>query len=112
VRLWDAQVSSGKCDFCSSLEPVVLYPCQDFVFAAITEGQVFEHPSEGGWAACITCQLLIELERWDDLIDRAIEQQGGLPPGANVALARDYMRAWIIEGFRDHREGDPIPFVE
>lgn len=94
-----------KCDFCSQRPVVMYYPADDYLFVAVSEDRVIEQPSEGGWAACRLCSVLVDAEDYPTLAWRAVEHQGGMPEDTAVGrMVRDFMLAWF-EGFRDHRRG-------
>lgn len=55
------------CDFCSETPVVTSYPAKSFVSRTVPEVG-----SEGGWAACSACKLLIDIEEWELLENRSL----------------------------------------
>jgi|SRR5262245_4481970 len=85
--------TSPICDFCSSREVVWRYPCESFGITAIfmrTDGQTMEFPwaSAGDWAACDTCALLIEQEKWQSLAERSFNTSTALKQMQNALLVK------------------------
>lgn len=62
--------SGPVCDFCSDPKVVAALPCEDFAF----QKNPAEHSSIGAWAACETCDKLIREEKWEELLNRSLEQ--------------------------------------
>jgi hypothetical protein len=88
------------CDFCSSPRPRWSYPCPDFT--------VQGYGSEGDWAACDECSLLVEADDREALALRSAEQyvalHGLVSAGASVMIAEtlvDFQRL-----FFEHKTGE------
>lgn len=64
------------CDFCSSLQPSVEYPCPDFT---LPENPTYR--SEGAWLACAECAVLVDDGRWETLWTRYCKLRG-IQPGS------------------------------
>jgi hypothetical protein len=59
-----------RCDFCSGVPITATYYAHDFF--AYSTPEVVEM-SEGKWAACHECEILIDGNKWDDLVERVTE---------------------------------------
>lgn len=57
----------GRCDFCTTATAEFVVPARDF-----TAPNTPDASSLGNWAACPTCAMLIESNRWNNLLTRAI----------------------------------------
>lgn len=64
----------GRCDFCNADFPKWGIPAREFEMPGLPG-----HFSDGDWAACDTCRILIEKNRWDTLARRAVENHQGNP---------------------------------
>lgn len=61
------------CDFCSEKPVVASYAADDFEATPFSvPGASLYQTSVGGWAACATCEKLIDANDWDRLLDRAV----------------------------------------
>ena len=71
------------CDFCSSPRPRWSYPCPDF--------EVQGYGSEGAWAACEPCAVLVEADDREGLALRSaetyVEVHGLISTGAAGMIA-------------------------
>ncbi len=56
-----------KCDFCSSVPVTAKYTADDFVAYQADDISV---GSVGAWAACRRCEILLDGDRWPELVDR------------------------------------------
>jgi hypothetical protein len=59
-----------KCDFCSSTPVTAAYYAEDFIVASLATVTL---GSTGGWAACASCELLIDTGNWAILVERVTE---------------------------------------
>ena len=65
------------CDFCTEPHPTWGYPAKSFELdVGLPVGLV----SEGGWAACDVCHDLIEADKRDALLARALDKLVGQLP--------------------------------
>lgn len=63
------------CDFCSSQPVTARYKAKDFLMKPIqVEGIEVTGASIGDWAACKECEFLIDMNRWDEVVKRAVEK--------------------------------------
>jgi hypothetical protein len=89
------------CDFCSSENPVWLYPAESF-FDEVGSRSVSD------WIACQECHRLIEAGDRNALAMRVVltpTVKEGLAAGIiNVTFAEHYARG-LHRGFFDHRRG-------
>jgi len=61
------------CDFCSSEPVVARYKVRDFELPRVqVEDIELTQVSIGDWAACKECEILIDTNRWDAVVDRAV----------------------------------------
>lgn len=93
------------CDFCSSPEVVLAYPCRNFS----SEIHVPNAPgwsSDGWWAACANCAKLIEAGDRDGLARRAADT-APKPPGMDLKILIRLIRE-LHDNFWAHRQGPPI----
>jgi hypothetical protein len=58
-----------QCDFCSDIPVSAIYEAKDFNLESASMPEVIQR-SEGGWAACYACEILIDGNQWDVLIRR------------------------------------------
>lgn len=58
-----------QCDFCSERPVTARYCAESFITPFSTESII--HESVGDWAACSTCESLIDRGDWESLIHRA-----------------------------------------
>lgn len=65
----------GRCDFCNRDYPTWVIPALSFEYPGLPG-----HFSDGDWAACDTCKVLIEKRRWETVIRRAVEQTQSVLP--------------------------------
>lgn len=59
------------CDFCSCSPIVARYKVKDFQTTVKVEDIELTQVSIGDWAACKECEVLIDTNRWDAVVDRA-----------------------------------------
>lgn len=62
-RRWRA-----RCDFCNAEDGTYRVPARDFTIPGL-DG----HGSYGDWCACTPCAMLIDSNRWNDVLRRSIE---------------------------------------
>lgn len=101
-----------RCDFCNGVEPVWIYPAEDFPMGAIiTGGGYTDHVSAGGWTACAPCAQHIDVGSYDRLGVRAIANHLIRNPDwdPNDPALEVYIRS-SHEGFRVHRSGPKAGF--
>lgn len=88
----------GKCDFCISKKPVVMYDAKDIA----VPGVIVDLQSNGGWAACQECKDLIDAGKWAELEERCasifIKETPHMPP----EMVRDAVRG-LHQKFREAR---------
>lgn len=62
-----------KCDFCNNRPVTAHYDAEDFVMqvVGVTKPAV-DLGSGGSWAACSQCEVLIDADDWEGLVNRAI----------------------------------------
>jgi hypothetical protein len=70
------------CDFCSDEHITRDFSCKTFEFPDPRLGW----GSTGDWAACDKCAAMVDAEKWDELLDRAMTQYGELPPEHFAAI--------------------------
>jgi len=70
----------GKCDFCSAAHPTWVYPARSFEIADHGWG------SDGAWAACEDCSLLIEKEDYKQLVNRRMVPNGITHAFADIGM--------------------------
>lgn len=80
----------GRCDFCNDDASEYLLPARDFTLPGLGG-----HGSHGAWSACTPCATLIDANKWDDVLRRAVaghERTSGrtLDPGTTAALSTLY----------------------
>lgn len=61
-----------KCDFCSAQPVTARYHAKSFVVNAFSTLHL-QQGSEGDWAACAKCEVLIDTNQWAVLIDRVAD---------------------------------------
>lgn len=87
VRQTEAEVVVGRCDFCYVDHPEWVIPARDF---EVVPG----HVSNGNWAACDECGVLIERGQWSALTRRARSgweaRHGEMPANLAASLPRLY----------------------
>ncbi len=83
----------GRCDFCNEDESTHTVPARDFELPGLAG-----HSSFGAWSACGQCVALIEANRWNEVVRRAV------PSTAEQDLARRLYRT-----LRKNITGPPQP---
>lgn len=87
------------CDFCSSTNVVHSFPSKAFTL------QIFNiiSGSDGAWASCPVCKVLIDTEEWEKLYIRSLETfREQSDPIVPKAVAEAFIRKLHAE-FRYHR---------
>jgi hypothetical protein len=88
------------CDFCSSPAPRWSYPCPSF--------EVQGYGSEGDWAACEECSVLVEAGDREGLALRSAEKyvalHGLISTGASVMIAETLVDFQAL--FFEYRNGE------
>ncbi|WP_026424685.1 hypothetical protein [Actinokineospora inagensis] len=63
----------GQCDFCAEGRPEFVIPVRDFAVMTLPEKDAdHTYTSMADWAACSVCALLVESNRWNILLSRAM----------------------------------------
>lgn len=91
----------GRCDFCNTDFPIWVIPVFSFEMPGLPG-----HFSEGDWAACDTCKILIVKNHWDTLVRRATERTD-----ASI-VPREVIRATLVTMYnrlRKNMSGEPYP---
>lgn len=65
-------VTSSRCDFCSEVPVHAWYDAPDMDCSHFTQHTI-PVISRSFWAACKVCSELIEKDKWDDLVSRALD---------------------------------------
>ena len=105
-------MTGPRCDFCSSEEPVWVYPAEDFPIGAIlTDTSNTLQVSSGGWVACAPCAQHIDLGSYGQLAVRAIASYYTRNPDWDPDdPALEVLIRGTHEGFRVHRSGPKAGF--
>lgn len=92
------------CDWCCGGTPSTAYLVSGF---SIDTGLEVFHNSEGAWAACALCAKMIDANRLDDLVGRAIRV--GAPRGLpDQPAVREHYRRVFLHLLR-WRTSDALP---
>lgn len=98
----------GVCDFCSAPDTTWTYRCKTFIAGFVeTADRHQDWGSKGDWAACQQCSEDIEAERWQAVLQRALDRlsaAGGVPLDFQ-SFAREQLRQ-LHAGFRRYRQGE------
>lgn len=100
---FDSVPMRGRCDFCNLDYPTMIIPARNF---EIMPG----HMSNGDWGACDICCALIEGNRWNRLIDRAVQTTNSAGP-----MTQDQLRqslAHLYKALRKNITGSPKPLEQ
>jgi len=99
------------CDFCSSQQVFQVYMAEDFMAIELRarDGHPLYLNSTGGWAACRECAVLIEAEKWDDLLERSCQTfKASMPIFLSLTLEEEgeirRMMRGVHEQFRKLRQ--------
>jgi hypothetical protein len=88
------------CDFCSGTPVVARYRAEDFIVFA---NDIAISESVGDWAACAACEALVDAQRWDDLITRAVEQFFVVHPDMKD-MPMEFVRDFLTQTYARLRE--------
>jgi hypothetical protein len=90
-----------RCDFCSDRDPTWRYPCESF------QSPRADFASEGDWAACWRCAVLIEAGDLAGLTARCVATNPGARslPADSVAAFSVALRT-LYDDFAAHRTGE------
>lgn len=110
---------AGICDFCSSPDLFYAYLASDFTAAEVAVPNVgfFVLNSLGAWLACRECTLLIEGQRWEELLERAFSTFGEIHgtelsmTAEDERLIREFLRHLHAQfrRFQTSRRSTPAP---
>jgi len=91
------------CDFCSGPDPIWEYPAQSF---SLTINNM-AHASDGNWAVCQKCHVLILEKKWDGIVERAMDNFYARHPGLpRFSVEMPPWRKWIM-AFLANQTGPP-----
>lgn len=63
------------CDFCGSKPITARYKAKDFTAMQVQLEEIeITAFSVGDWAACKECEFLIDMNRWDEVVKRAVDK--------------------------------------
>lgn len=107
------------CDFCTKPSPEWYYETRIFGQVSVPRPDLhatLDVKSVGGWTACEDCSRLIEADRFDELVRKAIQafsdgQEKPIRPGDRLygALLKQLMGDYM--NFMKHRTGKRKEFV-
>jgi hypothetical protein len=90
------------CDFCSDTPVVARYHAEDFLTVS---NDILVSESVGDWAACSTCEALIDAGRWDDLINHAVERFFVVHPDMKD-MPMDIIREYLTQTYATLRQSN------
>lgn len=84
-------MSKEICDFCSDPTVVARYHAEDFIVEHMSKPPYVVQQSVGDWAACRTCETLIDANEWSNLALRATNMFGETYSELTEVFPRDIL---------------------